>query len=80
MVVNTLGLLDGVGLLVLTVDLSLDELAHALMLGIEVQVVDHIECLYFILLVLRQVPSILPQHFFGAHRELVAGTAVRWGL
>lgn len=52
MVVNTLSLLDGVGLLILTVDLSLDELAHALMLGIEVQVVDHIECLYFILLVL----------------------------
>ena len=47
------------------------------MLGIEVQVVDHVERLDFILLVLRQVPSILPQYFVGAHGELAAGTAVR---
>jgi len=46
------------------------------MLGIEVQVVDHVECLDFILLVLRQVPSILPQYFVGAHGELAAGAAV----
>lgn len=60
MVVNGVGVLVGVRVFVLAINLAFYELAYAFVLCAQVQIVDYFERSEFITLVLRQISTVYP--------------------